>query len=84
MKAGTKDKDQIRLQILVDKKVADRLDTLAMQLSVSRNDIAKWILEMGTSDFQYGVNKLASWVAGKLRGAGADKASASELGGAES
>ena len=81
MKAGTKDKEQVRLQLLVDKKVCDRLDNLAMQLSVSRLDIAKWILEMGTSDYQYGVNKLAAWVAGKLRGVGTDKVGGPELGG---
>ena len=60
------DEQQVRLQLFVDKSVADRLDHLAKNVGGSRNQVAGGVLEWSTQGEGWMVNKFGSWMAGKV------------------
>jgi hypothetical protein len=59
-----------RIQVIVAKRVADRLDELAKRLGWSRNQVAEWLLDLEVSDLEWVLNKFAARLRGAIRKGG--------------
>jgi hypothetical protein len=57
---------KIRLQLFVDKRIADQLDKMAGSVGWSRNEMAGWLLDMGTSGPELVANRLSAMISGRV------------------